>query len=51
VALRRKIKDLEAELERKEKRLQTVIERYERLLSEKNQQIANQAQSAAQSER
>jgi TATA-binding protein-associated factor Taf7 len=35
--------DLEAELERKERRLQEIIEHYERLLAEKNRQLAKRS--------
>ena len=38
-ALRREIRELEAELERTENRLQCVIDRYERLLTEKNRKL------------
>lgn len=38
-ALRREIRELEAELERTECRLQCVVDRYERLLAEKNRRL------------
>lgn len=41
-ALRRDVRALELELERKEDRLRYVIEHYERLLTEKDRQLSNQ---------
>lgn len=45
--LRRLVEELEARLERKERRIQYIIEHYERLLSEKNRELA--ARSSAES--
>ena len=50
-ASQREIKRVEAELERTEERLQSVIDRYERLLEEKNQQLADRTPPASKPER